>query len=92
MSQAIQLSLDDLGRILIPDALRSRLGLKPGMTLVVEDAEQGGVQLRVESEASALVEKNGLLVFRGEITGDVKDIVRQERESRVDELLHRVAS
>jgi AbrB family looped-hinge helix DNA binding protein len=39
MSQAIQLSLDDWGRILIPDALRQRLGLKPGMMLVVEDAE-----------------------------------------------------
>ncbi len=82
MSQVIQLSLDDLGRIWIPDALRSRLGLKPGMTLVVEDAEQGGVQLRVQEESSALIEKDGLLVFTGELVGDVTNIVQEVRERR----------
>jgi bifunctional DNA-binding transcriptional regulator/antitoxin component of YhaV-PrlF toxin-antitoxin module len=89
MSQAIQISLDDWGRILVPDALRNRLGLKPGMTLVVEDAEQGGVQLRVQEEAAALVEKDGLLVFTGELIGDVTNIVQEERERRTQELVRR---
>ncbi|MBM3130741.1 MAG: AbrB/MazE/SpoVT family DNA-binding domain-containing protein [Chloroflexi bacterium] len=89
MSQAIQLSLDDWGRILIPDALRNRLGLKPGMTLVVEDAKQGGVQLRVQEESSALIEKDGLLVFAGELIGDVTNVVREERERRTQELIRR---
>lgn len=88
MSQAIQISLDDWGRILIPDALRNRLGLKPGMTLVVEDAEQGGVQLRVQ-EKTALVEKDGLLVFTGELVGDVTNIVQEARERRTQELVRR---
>jgi len=89
MSQVIQISLDDWGRILIPDALRNRLGLKPGMTLVVEDAEQGGVQLRVQEESSALVEKDGLLVFTGELVGDVTNIVQEVRERRALELIRR---
>lgn len=89
MSQVIQLSLDDWGRILIPDALRQRLGLKSGMTLVVEDAEQGGVQLRVQEEAAALIEKDGLLVFTGELVGDVTNVVQQARERRAQELVRR---
>ncbi len=83
MSQSIQVSLDELGHILIPASLRKRLGLKPGMTLIVEDAEQGGVQLRAQDEMPALVEKDGLLVFAGELLGDVTDIVREKRERRI---------
>lgn len=89
MSQAIQILLDDWGRILIPDALRSRLGLKPGMTLVVEDAEQGGVQLRPQEESSALIEKDGLLVFTGELVGDVTNVVQEARGRRTQELIRR---
>jgi bifunctional DNA-binding transcriptional regulator/antitoxin component of YhaV-PrlF toxin-antitoxin module len=37
MSQVIKISLDDMGRILIPAAVQSRLGLSPGMSLVVEE-------------------------------------------------------
>ncbi len=83
MNQQIQISLDELGNILIPASLRKRLGLKPGMTLIVEDAEQGGVQLRVQDESSALIEKEGLLVFTGELLGDVTNIVQEERERRI---------
>jgi AbrB family looped-hinge helix DNA binding protein len=89
MNQVIQISLDDLGRILIPAPLRSRLGLKPGMTLVVEDTEQGGVQLRVQEESAALIEKDGLLVIRAEPIGDLTNVVRQERERRTQELIQR---
>lgn len=65
------------------------MGLKPGMTLVVEDAEQGGVQLRVQEESSALIEKDGLLVFTGELIGDVTNIVQEARERRTQELIRR---
>ncbi len=56
MKQAIQISLDDLGRILIPAPLRERLRLSPGMTLIVESGEQGGVRLRPQPESTPLVE------------------------------------
>ncbi len=45
MSQVIELSVDDLGRIIIPASLQSRLGLSPGMMLLVEKEDDGGVRL-----------------------------------------------
>jgi len=62
MSQAIKISPDDMGRILIPAAVQSRLGLSPGMSLVVEEGDQGSVRLRVQSEPPVLVDKAGVLV------------------------------
>ena len=87
MNQVVELSLDDLGRILIPDPLANRLGLKPGMTLVVEATERGGMQLRVQEDTTALIEKDGLLVFTGELIGDVANIVQDTRERRAQELI-----
>jgi len=70
MSQVIKISLDDKGRILIPAALRSRLGLSPGMNLVVEDGDQDSVRLRVQSRPPVLVDKAGVLVVRAEPLSD----------------------
>jgi len=90
MNQVIEVSLDDLGRILIPAALRSRLGLSPGMTLVVEKGDQGGVRLRLQSEPPMLVDKGGVLVVRAEPLRDLDNITRHERDRRVFDLLQRV--
>jgi AbrB family looped-hinge helix DNA binding protein len=90
MNQVVQVSLDNLGRILIPAALRSRLGLSPGMTLVVEKGDQGGVRLRVQPEPSILVDKGGVLVVRAEPFGDLANVTRHERDRRVSDLLQRV--
>ena len=76
----IQVSLDDLGRIFIPAPIRERLNLSPGMTLVVEKGEKGGVQLRVESKPTTLVEKDGLLVARVTALGDLANATRNERD------------
>ncbi|MBI3912578.1 MAG: AbrB/MazE/SpoVT family DNA-binding domain-containing protein [Chloroflexi bacterium] len=89
MRQVIELSLDDLGRILIPAPLRQRLGLKPGMTLMVEEAEQGEVQLRVESNTPKLLDEGGILVVDCELLEDLTDVVQRARESRVQELIQR---
>lgn len=78
MSQVIEVSLDDLGRILIPAPLRRRLGLSPGMTLVVETEEKGGVRLRLESTPPTLVNKGGVLVVRADPIGDLSDVTRRE--------------
>jgi AbrB family looped-hinge helix DNA binding protein len=62
MNQAIQISLDELGRILVPALVRERLHLSPGMTLVVEKGEHGDVHLCIEPEPTTLVE-TGLWPF-----------------------------
>lgn len=90
MNHVIQVSLDELGRILIPAALQERLHLAPGMTLVVEKGEQGGVRLRIRSEPTTLVEKDGLLVARVIALSNLVDVTRRERNRRVFDLLQRV--
>ncbi|TEU10815.1 MAG: AbrB/MazE/SpoVT family DNA-binding domain-containing protein [Anaerolineales bacterium] len=90
MNQVIEVSLDDLGRILIPAALQSHLGLSPGMTLVVEKGDKGGVRLRLQSEPPMLVDRGGVLVVRAEPLSDLDNITRHERDRRVFDLLQRV--
>jgi len=90
MNQQIQISLDELGRIFVPAALREKLHLAPGMMLVVEKGEKGGVQLRVASKPSTLVEKDGMLVARVTALGDLTNATRNERDRRVFDLLQRV--
>jgi len=92
MSQVIEVSLDNRGHLLIPAALRRQLGLLPGMTLVVEEADNHDVRLRIRSEVRevpALVDKDGVLVVRAEPLGDLTDAIRQERDRRVSELSQR---
>lgn len=91
MSEVLEISLDDLGSILIPAALRSRLGLTPGMTLVVEKGGNGGLRLRIQEQLPTLVDKGGVLVVRAEPTGDLTNITRHERDRRVFDLLQRVS-
>jgi len=43
MSEIIQISLDEMGAILIPAPIRERLHLSPGMTLVADRAEAVGL-------------------------------------------------
>ena len=90
MTQVFQISLDEVGRILIPASIRERLNLSPGMTLIVEKGEQGGVQLRLQSKPTSLVEKDGLLVARVTALGELVDVTRHERDRRVFDLLQRV--
>lgn len=90
MSQAIKISLDNLGRILIPASLQRRLGLSPGMTLIVEKGDNGGVRLSIQSQSPELVDKAGVLVVRAEPLADLTNIVRHERNRRVFSLLQRM--
>ena len=89
MSQVVKISLDGMGRILIPAAVQSRLGLSPGMSLVVEKEDQGGVRLRIQSEPPVLVDKAGVLVVKAEPISDLANVTRRERDRRVFDLLQR---
>jgi bifunctional DNA-binding transcriptional regulator/antitoxin component of YhaV-PrlF toxin-antitoxin module len=87
MDQVIEVSLDNSGHILIPSTLQSRLGLLPGMILVVEEGDNGGVRLSVQSEPPTLVDKGGVLVVKAEPLGDLTNITRRERDRRASNLL-----
>ncbi len=90
MAQTVQVSLDESGNILLPASLRERLQLAPGMILVVEKGENGGVRLRIQRKPTTLVEKDGLLVARVTALSDLTSVTRYERDRRVFELLQRV--
>lgn len=90
MSQTIELSLDEVGRILIPTILEKRLNLLPGMTLAVEKAEDEGLRLRIKSAPSLFVEKKGVLVAKAKAFSDLTGITRNERDRRLFNLLQRV--
>ena len=87
MNELIELSLDKLGRILIPDSLRSRLKLTPGMVLIVEKGDTGGLRLRLQSSSPVLVDKGGILVVKAEPSSDLSNIARRERDQRLFALL-----
>jgi len=90
MVQAIEISFDDRGTILVPEFLRSRLGLFPGTTLIVEEANGEGIRLRVQPEDAPLVEENGVLVAQVTAVGELDSATRNERDRRLFELLQRV--
>ncbi len=90
MHEVTQIALDEKGNLLLPPPLHERLRLEPGMILVVEEGESGGLRLRVPRESTVWIEKEGFLVASVTSLGDLAHHIRRERERRVSTLLHRI--
>ncbi len=89
MGQTIEVSIDNQGGILLPQELKNRLGLSPGMTMLVEEDDQERVCLRVRTGSPELVDKQGIIVVRAEASDDLTNIIKRERDHRLSDLLHR---
>lgn len=89
MAQAIEVTIDNHGGIMLPQELKNRLGLLPGMTMVVEQDDEGGVCLRVQAELPELVDKQGIIVVRAESSEDLTNVTRRTRDHRLFDLLNR---
>ena len=87
MSEIIQASLDSQGRIVIPTAIRNRLGLSKGMTLIVEEDENNEIYLSIQKESPILVDKKGILVVKSELKRDLTNVIQQERDRRIFDLM-----
>ncbi len=74
--------LDSFGRIVVPKAIRDRLGIVPGSELQVEEKD-GAIVIRGVEDLPGLVEKDGVLVFRARPNGDLADAVRRHRADRM---------
>lgn len=81
-------TVDKSGRVLIPKAIRDRLGITPGtpLTVGVHDAGDGAptLELRPEATDDALTYVNGVLVHVGRLPPDFDTVefIRQQRDER----------
>ncbi len=78
----METTLDRFGRVVLPKQIRDSLGLEAGAVLRVEQGP-GEIRLTPVEEKPSLVWEDGLLVFAGEVEGDLAGIVRRQREERL---------
>jgi len=78
-------TVDRFGRVVVPKAMRERLGLRAGTALEIEEAE-GHLSLWPVEDTSPLIVKEGILVFAGAALGDLEAAVAADREERVRRL------
>jgi AbrB family looped-hinge helix DNA binding protein len=81
----MEVKIDDYGRIVIPKAVREKLGIESGTSLEIEvdSAEVGGaITLTPKGQEPALQRKGELLVHSGKLTEEDFDVVEQIRSDR----------
>ena len=78
--------VDEFGRVVIPKGIRTRLGLKRGSVLEIDESEEG-IVLRPERTEPPVTVSEGVLVFTGAAAGDLDRALQRHR----DERLHSVA-
>jgi AbrB family looped-hinge helix DNA binding protein len=78
-------TVDRFGRVVVPKAMRGRLGLRAGTAIDIEEAE-GHLSLRPVEDTPPLISKEGVLVFAGAAIGDLEAAVTADREDRVRRL------
>jgi len=86
MNRTVEITIDSLGRLVIPEAVSERLHLNTGMTLVVDETDGEGAHLIVRRHDEMLVKKEGVLIVQGEAVGDIASVLRNEREQRTANL------
>lgn len=81
-------TIDKAGRIVVPKAIRDRLGLVAGTELACEE-NGGGLTLRLRNGRAAMHEENGLLVHDGQLPPgyDWDRLVDEDRERRIRAVL-----
>lgn len=82
----MEVTVDDYGRIVIPKAIRDRLGLEAGSSLVldIDNSGEGGesITLRPHGQEPPLRREGDLLVHTGRLTDEDFNVVEQLRDQR----------
>lgn len=81
-------TIDRLGRIVVPKAVRTRYHLSPGTDLELE-VDATGFHLRPAQDQPTLVEKDGLLIHHGTGTVDldITALIDADRDHRAEHLV-----
>jgi len=77
----VEVTVDECGRILMPEDMRNELGIAPGMRLNVEQIGQD-ILLHMPAAEPVLRNEGGVLVYCGQLTGDADAVIQQVREQR----------
>jgi AbrB family looped-hinge helix DNA binding protein len=81
----MEATLDKFGRIVIPKQVRDDLGLSPGSVLKLEERDEE-IVLKPVTGRSRLFLKDGVLVFTGEVEGDLDAALQRDRNDRARKL------
>jgi AbrB family looped-hinge helix DNA binding protein len=85
---AMEVEIDDYGRIVIPKEVRDHLGIDSGTALKIsvepEEGDGGAITLRPKEQRPPLRRKGELLVHSGELTEKNFDVTEQLRAQRTD--------
>lgn len=81
----METTVDKFGRVVIPKAVRQRLGLKAGTVLRIEETSDG-MKLGPVHEEPLLVREGNVLVFNGRFDGDIVEAIQAQREERIQAL------
>ena len=84
-------TIDRFGRVVLPKSLRDAFDLKPGTTIEIEATEKE-ILLKPEAVGPFLEDCSGVLVFTGTPIGDLDQIVRMQREARLQSIAGKVRS
>jgi AbrB family looped-hinge helix DNA binding protein len=76
------ITIDAAGRIVVPKAIRNRLGLREGTRFHVREEEGRRLVFEPVSEDNVPAEVDGLLVVRGRLLGEIPDH-REQRTQRL---------
>ncbi|MFB6357047.1 MAG: AbrB/MazE/SpoVT family DNA-binding domain-containing protein [bacterium] len=74
--------LDKLGRLVIPQEIRERLGLEPGTTFKVEETSEG-IHLKPDVGDPCVTDREGVLVYSGSRQEDIENAVQKHRQKRL---------
>lgn len=84
---SITLKIDKLGRIVIPQVVRERLGLRPGTTLKLAFEDDNAIYLEPVREEAMVIDVDGWTVFATPSRGGETDIVKTIQEDREERSL-----
>lgn len=84
--------IDKLGRVVIPQAVREKLRLRPGTTLALHVQTDEEIVLKVVPEEASeprVVYREGVPVITGmgKFDVDIVELIKQDREERIQKIL-----